>query len=183
MAAVLLNLGPGRGHAMPVLLSFDLDGQRLRGHLVQWSDAERVVELGGSELTVTLTAMDRDGCARITIDGLTDTVAWHADGPRLLMHWRARNWTVDDQGRAAAASQASGSSDGSLRATMNGRVVAVQVAVGDSVQAGQALVTLEAMKMEHVHAAPRAGVVTALHVAVGEQVAARRVLVQVGDAV
>jgi geranyl-CoA carboxylase alpha subunit len=95
------------------------------------------------------------------------------------MHWRGRSWSVEDHGRAAAVSQAAASTDGALRATMNGRVVAVQVAVGDVVQAGQSLVTLEAMKMEHVHAAPLAGVVKALHVGVGEQVAARRVLVEV----
>jgi geranyl-CoA carboxylase alpha subunit len=35
------------------------------------------------------------------------------------------------------------------------------------------------MKMEHIHSAPVAGVVTALHVALGEQVAARRVLVEI----
>jgi geranyl-CoA carboxylase alpha subunit len=95
------------------------------------------------------------------------------------MQWRGRTWAVEDLGRAAAASQASTTSDGNLRATMNGRVVAVQVAVGDTVQQGQALVTLEAMKMEHVHLAPCAGVVAVLNVGVGDQVASRRVLVQV----
>jgi geranyl-CoA carboxylase alpha subunit len=62
---------------------------------------------------------------------------------------------------------------------MNGRVVAVLVAVGDRVEAGQAMVTLEAMKMEHIHAAPAAGRVGALHVAVGEQVAAQRVVAEI----
>ena len=54
--------------------------------------------------------------------------------------------------------------------------------MGDVVAAGQPLLTLEAMKMEHVHAAPRAGRVTALHVSLGEQVASRRVLAEVDDA-
>jgi geranyl-CoA carboxylase alpha subunit len=53
------------------------------------------------------------------------------------------------------------------------------VAVGERVTAGQALVTLEAMKMEHVHAAPLTGLVIALHVATGEQVPANRVLVEI----
>lgn len=62
---------------------------------------------------------------------------------------------------------------------MNGRVVAVLSAVGDTVAAGQPLVTLEAMKMEHVHAAPIKGVVTSLLVAVGEQVQAQRLIVEI----
>jgi geranyl-CoA carboxylase alpha subunit len=51
--------------------------------------------------------------------------------------------------------------------------------VGDAVQAGQPLVTLEAMKMEHVHAAPRAGRLVALHVKMGDQVAAQRVVAEI----
>jgi propionyl-CoA carboxylase alpha chain len=43
--------------------------------------------------------------------------------------------------------------------------------VGDTVTAGQALVWLEAMKMEHAVHAPAAGLVTALPVTVGQQVA------------
>jgi biotin carboxyl carrier protein len=53
---------------------------------------------------------------------------------------------------------------------MPGKVLDVRVAVGDEVTAGQVLVVLEAMKMEHRFAAPVDGVVTAVHVAVGDQV-------------
>ena len=60
-----------------------------------------------------------------------------------------------DRGGDRGAHAAGG--DGILRASMNGRVVAVLAKVGDTVEAGAPLVTLEAMKMEHVHGAPRAG--------------------------
>ena len=53
---------------------------------------------------------------------------------------------------------------------MNGRVVAVLVKPGDRVAAGQPVMTLEAMKMEHVHVAGIAGTVSAIDVAEGEQV-------------
>ena len=62
---------------------------------------------------------------------------------------------------------------------MNGRVVAVHVAVGDEVKAGQPVITLEAMKMEHVHAAPIAGRVKSLNAAMGDQVAAYRVVAEI----
>src|SRR5690606_18097619 len=57
-----------------------------------------------------------------------------------------------------AAPAASAASDGSLRAPMPGKVVAVQVKAGDAVARGQPLVVLEAMKMEHALAAPFGGV-------------------------
>ncbi|MEU2682930.1 biotin carboxylase N-terminal domain-containing protein [Streptomyces hygroscopicus] len=60
---------------------------------------------------------------------------------------------------------------GSLLAPMPGTVVRVaEVAVGDRVEAGQSLLWLEAMKMEHRVTAPTAGVLTALHAAAGRQV-------------
>lgn len=51
-------------------------------------------------------------------------------------------------------------SDGSVRAPMTGRVVRVDVAEGDHVEAGQTLLLLEAMKMEHTLKAPIAGTVS-----------------------
>jgi geranyl-CoA carboxylase alpha subunit len=62
---------------------------------------------------------------------------------------------------------------------MNGRVVAVMVSEGDSVEAGQPILTLEAMKMEHVHLAPVRGRVAALKVAMDEQVNARMVIAEI----
>ena len=59
---------------------------------------------------------------------------------------------------------------GSLLAPMPGSVVRVAVAVGERVEHGQPLLWLEAMKMEHIVAAPAAGVVVELPVTAGQQV-------------
>ncbi len=59
---------------------------------------------------------------------------------------------------------------GGLVAPMPGKVIKVEVAVGDSVEAGQLLLVLEAMKMEHRVTAPEAGTVEQLRATVGEQV-------------
>jgi geranyl-CoA carboxylase alpha subunit len=53
------------------------------------------------------------------------------------------------------------------------------VGVGDTVRTGQPIITLEAMKMEHVHAAPISGKVIALHVGTGDQIAASRVVAEI----
>ena len=68
---------------------------------------------------------------------------------------------------------------GSLLAPMPGAVVRLGAGLGDTVTAGQPLVWLEAMKMEHTIAAPAAGVLTELSVTVGQQVAVGAVLARV----
>ena len=78
----------------------------------------------------------------------------------------------------SALAAASGG-DGKVRAAMNGRVVAVLVKSGDRVAAGQPVMTLEAMKMEHVHTAGIAGVIAAIDVAEGEQVTTGKVVVEI----
>jgi len=62
---------------------------------------------------------------------------------------------------------------------MPGSVVRVLVAAGDTVEKGQPLVVLEAMKMEHTVSAPAGGSVTDVRVSAGQQVEAGSVLVVV----
>jgi biotin carboxyl carrier protein len=76
---------------------------------------------------------------------------------------------VDRAARAAAA-HVHGGGPAEVTAPMPGAVLAVHVAVGDAVEAGDPIVTLEAMKMEHVVAARGAGRVAELGVGVGDQV-------------
>jgi acetyl/propionyl-CoA carboxylase alpha subunit len=70
---------------------------------------------------------------------------------------------------------------GSLLAPMPGTVVRVDVAAGDTVEAGSVIVTIEAMKMEHAVRAPGRGTVTAVSVAVGAQVDSGTVLAVVEE--
>jgi propionyl-CoA carboxylase alpha chain len=66
-------------------------------------------------------------------------------------------------------------SAGSLLAPMPGTVIAVQAEAGSTVEAGQPLLVLEAMKMQHTISAPAAGVLD-VAVQVGQQVSAGDVL-------
>jgi len=65
---------------------------------------------------------------------------------------------------------------------MPGKVIDVRVQVGDVVQAGQTLLILEAMKMEHPMNATEDGVVTEVRVALGDQVESGAVLLVVEPA-
>jgi geranyl-CoA carboxylase alpha subunit len=65
------------------------------------------------------------------------------------------------------------------RAPVAGKLTQVQVAVGDRVQAGQALLCIEAMKMEMWLTARASGTVAALHAKLGEQVASGALLVEI----
>ena len=188
LAAVLLHetagvhrhRPPGRRlpHSLPVSLRFDLGGQARSASMVLSGQRHFEVTTGARTFVIELVELAGDA-ARLVCDGVLESAAWHRDGATLLLHYRGLALRVQDQTRAAAARQGERGGDGKLRASMNGRVVAVLAEVGQAVQAGQPIVTLEAMKMEHVHTAPLSGTLTALHVTTGEQVAASRVLAEI----
>jgi acetyl-CoA/propionyl-CoA carboxylase biotin carboxyl carrier protein len=115
----------------------------------------------------------------VTLDGVRHTFRRAGD-------WLGRDgdaWQVRDHDPVAASlSGADRSGAGSLTAPMPGTVTVVKVAVGDQVTAGQSLLVVEAMKMEHVVSAPHAGTVAELDVTPGATVAMDQVLAVVTPA-
>ncbi|MEV5144015.1 acetyl/propionyl/methylcrotonyl-CoA carboxylase subunit alpha [Streptomyces sp. NPDC052727] len=117
-----------------------------------------------------------------TVTGDRVTVA--LDGVRHTFHragdWIGREgdaWQVRDHDPVAASlNRAAHAGADSLTAPMPGTVTVVKVAVGDEVAAGQSLLVVEAMKMEHVISAPHAGTVAELDVTPGTTVAMDQVL-------
>jgi len=71
---------------------------------------------------------------------------------------------------------------GRLTAPMPGRVIQLLVAPGEAVRQGQAMMVIEAMKMEHTIAAPRDGVVAAVHYAAGDPVEEGAELIALAEA-
>jgi acetyl/propionyl-CoA carboxylase alpha subunit len=106
--------------------------------------------------------------ARHSVDDGVETVSVDADG------WLT-TYTV--RPLQAASGHAAGGAGPST--PVPGTVTHVAVAVGDVVEAGQALVVLEAMKMEHTIRADSDGTVTELHVGVGQSVDAHTVVATV----
>ncbi|WP_027575237.1 acetyl-CoA carboxylase biotin carboxylase subunit [Bradyrhizobium sp. WSM1743] len=119
---------------------------------------------------------------RFRHDGVMDSAKFLRDGDRLYVQHRGIPLAVTDLTLAAPKAAATNGGDGKVRAAMNGRVVAVLVKPGDRVTAGQPVLTLEAMKMEHVHKAGIDGVVGAIDVAEGEQVTTGRIVAEIGAA-
>lgn len=74
---------------------------------------------------------------------------------------------------------AAGGGDGAVTAPMPGSVLNVLTSAGDSVEAGDGLLVLEAMKMEHRLSAPISGTVTLISVAAGDQVRDGDVLIEI----
>jgi acetyl-CoA/propionyl-CoA carboxylase biotin carboxyl carrier protein len=83
-------------------------------------------------------------------------------------------------GRAASTSSAGAGGSGQVTVPMQGTIVKVLVAVGDTVEAGQAVCVLEAMKMENNIVAERAGAITEVKVPEGVTVGAGDVVVVIG---
>ncbi|MEU3250072.1 acetyl/propionyl/methylcrotonyl-CoA carboxylase subunit alpha [Streptomyces sp. NPDC006997] len=113
----------------------------------------------------------------VTLDGVRHTFDL-APAPDGVWLGRAGDaWHVRDHDPVAASlTRSAHAGADSLTAPMPGTVTVVKVAVGDEVAAGQSLLVVEAMKMEHVISAPHAGKVTGLDVRPGATVAMDQVL-------
>ncbi|MDN5860496.1 MAG: acetyl/propionyl-CoA carboxylase subunit alpha, partial [Pseudonocardia sp.] len=153
-----LRLTIGSGGAEPVDV-------RVRGRA-----AAAEVALGDGE-PIALTAR-RDGARlAVTVDGMTRDYAVAEDGPTLWSGRDGHAWAVREQESADVAAAAHAGDGGPVTSPMPGTVTIVDVADGQHVIAGQRVVVVEAMKMEHALHAPVDGVVRDLRARAGATVA------------
>ncbi len=115
------------------------------------------------------------GVYSVLIDGVSYEARISGDRVVVDGHWftaeadNPRQWK---RGRAGTATEGRAS----VIAPMPGKLVRVLVSVGDEVTAGQALMVVEAMKMQNELKAPRAGRVTSVNAKAGDSVNAGAVL-------
>ncbi|HEY7242086.1 MAG TPA: acetyl/propionyl/methylcrotonyl-CoA carboxylase subunit alpha [Burkholderiales bacterium] len=144
-----------------------VDGEGAHPVRVHFSGSGLRLAVNGAEHAFAGEAL-ADGTLRIQLDdgsyrarALRDGDDWHlftrGDYRRLTL--RGGLPGPDDEARS-----------GSLAAPMPGRIIQVMSRPGEAVKKGQALLILEAMKMEHTITAPADGVVKEIHFAAGEQV-------------
>ena len=173
-APVLASIPSGWRNAPSQLLSQDWDadgarievGYRLRGNAADFEINDDQVQVHVHEC--------RPDHADITIDGVRRNYVVHRH--------KRRYWVASSLGQTSYTQLSRfppaeiEEPPGSLVSPMPGRVVSLARAVGDTVVAGDAIVIIEAMKMEHTVRAPTAGTVTSLRAAVDQQVDAGELL-------
>ncbi len=143
---------------------------RIRGRA-----ANAEVAIGDGEPQPVATQGRKNGDSRVVFGGLTRGYRFARDGgiPDATTLWIGRDgyaWGVREQPplEAAAADPGGG---GPVRSPMPGTVTVVEVTEGARVAAGDRLVVVEAMKMEHVLTAPVDGTVRELRAEAGATVA------------
>ncbi|MCF0014331.1 acetyl/propionyl/methylcrotonyl-CoA carboxylase subunit alpha [Pseudomonas stutzeri] len=102
-------------------------------------------------------------------------------GDALYLQWNGE-WLAVRAFDPIAEAEASHQHHGGLTAPMNGSIVRVLVEAGQHVEAGTALIVLEAMKMEHSIRSAQAGVVKSLFCSEGEMVSEGAVLLEMEEA-
>jgi acetyl-CoA/propionyl-CoA carboxylase biotin carboxyl carrier protein len=139
------------------------------GEEVEVQVAPGTVMVGDSEPWEARADLDAD---HLTVEtgGVRRRYIWARDGDRFWLSTAGDTWeltalreTIEHAGPAAAGT-------GEVTSPMPGRVIAVHVTAGQSVEEGQPLLSVEAMKMEHVLRASVAGTVREVLVGPGDPV-------------
>ncbi|WP_019179251.1 acetyl/propionyl/methylcrotonyl-CoA carboxylase subunit alpha [Microbacterium yannicii] len=164
---------PG-GPAAPVTCTFETDAGELVSAPMPGDDGP-VVSVGTRPREDRAIGRALPGGAVSAVDA--DGWLWvHAEGAAHRLRPLTRRQAMER--RLAARERDATATDPELRAPMPGAVVALHAAPGDTVAAGDRIVTIEAMKMEHPVVAPHGGVVR-FDIAVGDQVRRDQVLAHV----
>ncbi|MBW4933939.1 acetyl/propionyl/methylcrotonyl-CoA carboxylase subunit alpha [Marinobacter sp. F4206] len=120
----------------------------------------------------------QDGRLCIIDNGVRQSCQYHRDGDFLYFQASGESWVVRDVTHHPAAG-ANGAGSGRIQASMDGAIIDVLVEPGQAVRQGEALVILEAMKMEHPVRADRDGIVGQVLANTGDQVKRSQLLVEI----
>ncbi len=146
-----------------------IDGEETRAIVVHYRGEDRFrLELPGGAVEAR-GELDADGGLAVDLDGLgmTAAVVHHGDQITVLAGGRSHRLTRHDP---MDVDDIEIEDTGRVTAPLPGKIVQVLVAAGAAVKKGEALLIMEAMKMEHTIAAPADGVVAGIGFAEGQQV-------------
>jgi propionyl-CoA carboxylase alpha chain len=150
------------------------------GTTVRWSGGRDGYVLDDAAV-VSTGSIDGGRAVVLEQDGVRTTYAVTVVGDRVDVDWPDGHAAYTRKPRFVDPADAVAS--GSLLAPMPGTVVSVAVEKGQQVEAGDPVLVLEAMKMQHTVRAPGPGTVTQIDVQPGAQVAAGEVLALVEQSV
>ena len=96
----------------------------------------------------------------------------------LWFHYRGQTYSIDIKPKTTKSKTGDAGAGNTLNAPMPGKILKVSGSAGDKVKARQALVVMEAMKMEYSLSAPEDGTIVSVNCNVGDQVQLGAVLVE-----
>lgn len=138
------------------------------------------MESGGKMFAVDVRTIARN-LYHLILDGRSYDVQVTSSGSEVILSRRGGNITLKtpDERKWSGSAAGGGASDGTIAAPMPGKVVKYHVKVGDTVQAGQGVVIVEAMKMQNELKSPVNGKVVKLGPAEGTAVESGILLIQI----
>jgi len=147
------------------------DGEHTRGvDVTPLGNGRFRVSVDGAAFELEVERLGEGRLRLVTPEGVTQAEVT-ASGERRFVRLGTLDFVVERvTGGAGGARKRGLAGGGGLDSPMPGVVTRVMVAPGDTVQQGQALVALEAMKMEHMIRSPRDGRVKAVAARAGEMV-------------
>jgi len=118
----------------------------------------------------------------VRIDGVDHKAQAQLIKGTLWVHHNGRTFTMETGAGRKSRKKAGGGSSDQIIAPMPGKVTKILLSPGTQVSAGQAVLVMEAMKMEYTLKAEIDGVIGSVNCTVGEQVALGKSLVQIKKA-
>ena len=170
------NFHWSRAVAQNYVYKLEFDGQST---VVTLSEKEHHFEItvGEDRSVLEFVSLDKNCCVFVE-RGVRETLHYAFDDKTLYLDDGTGHFIIEDAThRPATAAGSAGS--GQAKASMDGVIVEVLVKEGDSVEVGQTLVVLEAMKMEHPIKAGISGTVATISCETGQQVKSKQLLVTV----
>lgn len=144
----------------------ELDGQRHTVFALKRGDGSAAVHIDDRPLEAALRELG-EGEVQVTVGGEARRVRLARKGGTVFVHAEGRTWRIEAQD-ALAAAQGAGQNSDVATAPMPGTVVSVAAETGKPVKQGEAMMTIESMKLETAIEAWRDGTVAEVHFAPGD---------------
>lgn len=149
-------------------------------------DGRVALRIDGRPVEIDMASIHGDQFYSLLVDGRSYTAVAATQGEQreVKVNGVSSEVAVEDEQLARLRGQVKSrrrTGGAQIKAPMPGRIVSVSAAVGDSVQSGQGVVVIEAMKMENELRAQSSGLVKEIRVGEGDTVDKNAVLVVIGD--
>ena len=167
------QLNWGRASAESYVYQLDFDGQTNTVNLSKTAQGFTIT-VNDQTTCLEFIAQTDNSCVFVE-NGVRETMHFAFDDKTLYLDDGSGHFIITDITHQPAVAAGS-AGNGQVKASMDGAIVDVMAKQGDRVEAGQTLIVLEAMKMEHALKAGISGVVTAVSCEAGQQVKSKQLL-------